>query len=418
MFRRLALSLAALVAAGGLVAAPSATPAAHAADLEGSLVFIRNGNVWVAEPDGTGQRQVTTGGGYESPSMSDDGRIAAIRGDDLVVMWVDGTRIAQFEPPTLFIEGSCSTIHETPPVEAAISPDGTKIVWSQLRSSNCNGRIEIDARTAITNANRYALRGLVLGEDPSWVGNGKVLLDDNGTLRLMDVDHDGPKAHDWFDSYDLWGTYYDLNAPTVTRDGSRVAYLVDRPGSTELVIDHPTTGNPHTTNAPGVPSATNCQAQAGSPRPDDGPILDDLMFSPDGTALVHAEGNEIWTITGLPSGCEQRTFTKILDGVNDVFWSAYTLGTPIPDTASPTVRITGVEVRSRTAAVSFRGSDNATSARQLAFQCQLDGGAKRACASPQAYRRLKPGAHTVKVWAVDRAGNVSAAASTRFRVGR
>lgn len=420
MFRRLALGAAALLAAGGLaVAAPGATPAANAASPQGHLVFIKGGNVWVAEPDGTRQVQVTTGGGYSDPSMSDNGRIAALRGDDLVVLRTDGSRLAQFELPTLFIEGNCSTLWETPPLEAVISPDGNKVVWSQLRSSNCGGKITIDSRTAITNATGYRLRGLVLGYDADWVGNSKVVLDDNDTMRLMNVDHVGPKAHDWFDSYDLWGTYYDFNSVTVSRDGSRVAYLVDRNGDPELIIDHPTTGNPLNTDAPGVPAETNCQAQSDLPT-GDGSVLDDLMFSPDGNSLVHVEGQDVWTITGVETGtCEQRQFRKVLQGVTDVSWSGFT-GTVAPaprDTVAPTVRITKVAVKNRTATVTFRASDNVTAPSGLRFQCQLDRGKRAACASPKVFRNVKPGQHTVKVWAIDKAGNARAT-SARFRVRR
>jgi hypothetical protein len=419
VFRRLALGAAALIAAGGLaVAAPGATPAASAASPEGHLVFIKGGNVWVSQPDGTRQVQLTTGGGYESPSMADNGRIAAIRGDDLVVLRPDGVRIAQFEVPTLFIEGSCSTIHETPPLDAVISPDGNKIVWSQLRSSNCGGKITIDSRTAITNATSYKLRGLVLGYDASWVGSNKVVLDDNGGMRLMTVDHDGPKGYDWFDSYDLFGTYYDFNSTVVSRDGTRVAYLLDSYQGFEHILDHPTNGDPRNTNTPGVPQETHCDAKTDIPRPDDGPVLDDLMFSPDGNALVHVEGNDVWTITGIKTGdCEERQFAKVLQGVTDVSWSAYTGTITTPDRAAPTVRITKVTVKKRNATVSFRASDNATPASALRFRCQVDRAPKRSCTSPTTFKRLKPGRHTVKVWAIDRAGNARAT-SAQFRVRR
>ena len=49
-----------------------------------SLVYIKDYTVWLANPDGTGQRQLTTDGfkelPYESPSQADDGTSLAGRG--------------------------------------------------------------------------------------------------------------------------------------------------------------------------------------------------------------------------------------------------------------------------------------------------------------------------------------------------
>lgn len=51
------------------------------------------------------------------------------------------------------------------------------------------------------------------------------------------------------------------------------------------------------------------------------------------------------------------------------------------------------------------------------FQCRLDRGKFRPCRSPKTLKRLKPGAHRLRVRAVDRAGNVDRSpAVRRFRV--
>lgn len=88
MIRRLALTAA--LAAGALVASPVLGSPAGAATPSGQLVFVKNGDVWVSRPDGSGQVRVTTGGGYADPSMSDTGRIAAIRDHSVVVLRPDG----------------------------------------------------------------------------------------------------------------------------------------------------------------------------------------------------------------------------------------------------------------------------------------------------------------------------------------
>jgi hypothetical protein len=43
-----------------------AAPAAPSA-LADSIVYEKAGNVWLASPDGSGQRQLTTAGGYGRP---------------------------------------------------------------------------------------------------------------------------------------------------------------------------------------------------------------------------------------------------------------------------------------------------------------------------------------------------------------
>jgi hypothetical protein len=65
------LALVAVILAVAALTAPSA--------FADSIVFEKGGNVWAANPDGSGQRQVTTAGGYGRPSQADDGTIIAAK---------------------------------------------------------------------------------------------------------------------------------------------------------------------------------------------------------------------------------------------------------------------------------------------------------------------------------------------------
>ena len=56
-----------------------------------SIVYIKGGNVWLASSDGSNQRQVTTGGYWDSPSQADDGTILAQQGTQLYRMNRQGT---------------------------------------------------------------------------------------------------------------------------------------------------------------------------------------------------------------------------------------------------------------------------------------------------------------------------------------
>ena len=104
-------------------------PAAASAD---SLVYLKSGNVWLSEPDGSGAYQVTTDGStgspYRSPSQADDGTIAAGHGDEIVRMTQNGTVLNRIDPPALM--NSVSHLMDGPPVDVAISPDGARIAYT------------------------------------------------------------------------------------------------------------------------------------------------------------------------------------------------------------------------------------------------------------------------------------------------
>ena len=69
------MKLPRLLLATGLLAL--ALPAVANAD---SIVYIDQGNVWSAPPDGSRKVQLTTGGRWHSPTQADDGTIAAVQG--------------------------------------------------------------------------------------------------------------------------------------------------------------------------------------------------------------------------------------------------------------------------------------------------------------------------------------------------
>jgi hypothetical protein len=82
--------------------------------------------------------------------------------------------------------------------------------------------------------------------------------------------------------------------------------------------------------------------------------------------------------------------------------------------AAPETTITGsplAATASASATFTFTGTDDATPASGLTYQCQLDvaqTAAWTACTSPRAYSGLAQGSHTFRVRAVDTAGNADA----------
>ena len=97
-------------------------------------------------PTGRPSGQLTSGGGYASPSMADDGTIVALRGGMFVRLRPDGAAvgapIARGRPAT----GSCAA----GPYDARVSPDGAQdrlLVHRPARSSACRSSRAARCRT-------------------------------------------------------------------------------------------------------------------------------------------------------------------------------------------------------------------------------------------------------------------------------
>ena len=79
------------------------------------------------------------------------------------------------------------------------------------------------------------------------------------------------------------------------------------------------------------------------------------------------------------------------------------------DTSGPAVLLGDVAVSGTTARVSFSSEAGAR------FECSLDGGTFETCTSPREYTGLTSGSHTIRVRAIDQAGNVGAGRGEEFR---
>src|SRR5688572_3115160 len=111
----LAMLLRLLLAAAALLILPAA---AHA----DSIAFVKDGNVWVASPDGSGERALTRDGTtdspYRSPSQADDGTVAASFRDGIRLINRSGRVVRELDPPPL--TNSVSHPMDGTPVDVAI----------------------------------------------------------------------------------------------------------------------------------------------------------------------------------------------------------------------------------------------------------------------------------------------------------
>ncbi len=103
-------------------------------------------------------------------------------------------------------------------------------------------------------------------------------------------------------------------------------------------------------------------------------------------------------------------------GASRAFTVQRALPGPPADTANPAASVTKPRVKKgkTKATISFTGADNSSGG--LSFMCSLDGNAASTCTSPTTYKHLKPGTHSFFVVAQDPTGNLSAPATTSFKV--
>jgi hypothetical protein len=275
----LAMLLRILLAAAVLLLLPAV---AHA----DSIVFVKDGNVWVSSPDGSGQRALTRDGSadspYRSPSQADDGTVAASFGDGIRLIDRGGRLLRELDPPPL--TNSVSHPMDGVPVDVAISPDGRRIAYTFAGVScpvgaSCGAR----AATGFVTAGGEPLPGNLYLSNPNWVDNTRTLLF-GGYLHQVNT-HDQGAASEvhWFDDQDVQGEGYestDLGDGELSRAGDRLA-LVRGYGDDTHIMWFTTNGAP-----PAIPSMACMTGKL------DG--LHGPTWAPDGQSLAWGEPDGVW----------------------------------------------------------------------------------------------------------------------------
>lgn len=448
-----ALTAVTTAAFSTLAAAPAAAanPPTHT---PGSLVYVKNGNVWVSTPDGATQRQITADGGvptgdgtgdspYRAPSESDGGLIVAVRNQEfnkgqsseytqgyLWEMDLRGNVLRKFKPPQFdyIAGGSCSpAVQELPLglVNAVISPDGRYIAYTAqtyVQTAACDVAqgysswiVNVDGSNPhMIRDSRNDTASLEVGQFTA--DSSKLLVDraDFGSIEDFYVSVPGSTATDWTApaNDDFLNEAY--GQPDV-RGGILATEGYSQLTSRNALRVWTTSG--FTTDPGNYCDYASPVSDAGLT---DLELITRPSLSPDGSYVawedsssdgsVTKTGQGIYTLATSTLSHSCATYSELLiPGGEDPFWANAGIYPPpeIAFTSTP-----GKIVSTTSATFSFAGNDVAH--RPISYTCALDDAPATTCTSPVTYSGLADGTHTLIASAT--AGGQTNSTSTSWQV--
>ena len=318
-----------------------------------SIVYEKASNIWIANPDGSGQYQVTTDGTgsrpYNDPSQADDGTIVAGQGQEIVRMRQNGQVLARFNPPAT--TDSAGQPIDGVPQDLSVSPDGSKVAFSYYQYG-CPVGVSCGARTvllysstsAATPASQY---GKQFRRNASWVSNSRILAF-GGAGSQVNLDSPGGGDDDdlhWFDDLDIHQPPTDLGDGELSRQGDRLVAL--RNYGSDLHLQFYAVSDNVQSGAPSGPPAEACNTGADS-------SLDSPTWSHDGRTVAYA----------VAAGIETLPLPSVTAGYCDGAWASRLA---IPGGAEPDFGPAGVnpEPRQGAGATAPTGSVKSTSCKRL-----------------------------------------------------
>lgn len=284
-----------------------------------SLVYVgSDGNVWLANPDGGAQHQVTADGTpstpYESPSQTDDGIVVAARG------WGFNARLYRMRQNGELLNEPVPT--PVVPFGPKVSPDGSLVAYYTIAAVSypdcfyCVGTYDQALYSRPDTLTPYESIPMPhCCQDPSWMGSSGVLLT-NGSATAWYSTVDQATSKPWFADGQATGSPSDegLNDAELSPGGDRIAAV----RSTYPVS---TIGLYQANGPPPVAPTIRCEISGAAAR--EGLDYTSPTWSPDGRALAWEEQGGIMVLS-LPSlddcggGGQARL---VFPGAKDPDWS-------------------------------------------------------------------------------------------------
>jgi len=337
----LGLAFTGLVATGATLAPASASPATPAA-APGTLVFIKNHDVWMAKGDGSGQVRITKDGTaadkYSQPSMPRAGVIAAIKGKSQIVqVRTDGAVLSSWDSKTLVPVGTAIDQRTT---SVDFSPDGAKAAYGQYAFLGL-GSSEVGTRFSAASQLTTAAPQQLDFSDAKWITNSRVLLRNKGGLHLYDVGATGPQ--EWFQEkpyfHEPGDDYYineDLFDPELSADGTRLVTMRG-PNYDPTLLFFSVAGNART-SVPAPPTLT-CQLESTDGYNPDNPTISafsDPTIAPNSRTVAWEDARGIYVKDNI-AVCSRADVRLLIAGGSDPSWSAvaYKAPTPAPKPVAP-----------------------------------------------------------------------------------
>lgn len=291
-----------------------ATAAPAAAD---SIAYIKASNVWLANPDGSGQYQVTTDGTasspYASPSQADDGTIVAVRNFRLHRMRQNGEQLN----PSASLPGFGGI------TEVAISPNGQVVAYSRS-CTNSSGSVTQCTHYTGPDGNGTPFDTPGQFRNPSWIDNTRTLVSTASTVYTHVLGPDN--ATNWFNES------LSVGAEDGELAGSKLV-MVDGTSDPQRLAFYRRLDDGFVTD----PEKLVCAFVSPADGPN-GAAFADPTWAPGGGLLAWQEGDGIWTATsGADTDCPtfNGTAATIPGGSEPDFGPAAVNPGPRPTTAPP-----------------------------------------------------------------------------------